>query len=151
MRTDQKLYVVTRRDLSPGAQAVQGMHALVEFQFEHPESADEWHSISNTLGFLSVADEKELNELCGLLFSLGIRHAMFREPDMGMSLTAIAIEATDQAMESVRPLKVALRELAPMGHQQGQRPLNSRSSGQHRVGALKWTLHQRIKQLLGFD
>ena len=151
MRTNQKLYVVTRRDLSPGAQAVQGMHALVEFQFEYPEDASEWHSVSNTLGFLSVADEKELNELCGLLFSLSIRHSLFREPDMGMSLTAIAIEATDQAMESVRQLKVALREYAPMGHQQGQRPLNSRSSGQHRVGALRWTLRQRVKQLLGFN
>lgn len=151
MQTNQKLYVVTRRDLSPGAQAVQGMHALVEFKFEYPEHASAWHAESNTLGFLSVPDEKALNELCGLLFSLDIRHTMFREPDMGYALTALAIEATDQAMESVRPLKVALREYAPMGHQQGQRPLNSRSSGQHRVGALRWTLRQRVKQMLGFD
>lgn len=116
MRTDQKLYVVTRRDLSPGAQAVQGMHALVEFQFEHSEKAREWHAESNTLGFLSVEDEKELNALAGQLFSLGIAHSMFREPDMGMSLTALAIEATDQARDALRHLPLAMKELrAPVG------------------------------------
>lgn len=116
MRTNQKLYVVTRRDLSPGAQAVQGMHALVEFQFEHPDKAREWHAESNTLGFLSVADEKELNELIGKLFHLDIAHSMFREPDLGMSLTAIAIEATDPAMEALRHLPLAMKELrAPVG------------------------------------
>jgi len=148
MRTNQKLYVVTRRDLSPGAQAVQGMHALVEFKFENPDQAREWHAESNTLGFLSVADEKELNELSGKLFSLGIAHSLFREPDMGMSLTALAIEATDQAMEAVRHLPLAMKELrASMGHQQGQRLLNPRSSGQHRVGAV-WKL---LKQGLGLS
>lgn len=144
MLDNQKLYVVTRRDLSPGAQAVQGMHALVEFQFEHPEQAKEWHSISNHLCFLSVDDEAVLSGLCGTLFARGIRHSQFREPDMGMSLTAIAIEATVEASEAVKHLKTALRNYAPMGHQQGQRLLTSRSSGQHRVGALAW-----IKQKLG--
>lgn len=144
MNYNQKLYVVTRRDLSPGAQAVQGMHALVEFQYEYRDHAAEWHAESNTLCFLAVPDEKALNELCGLLHQLDIRHSMFREPDMSYALTAVAIEATDQAMETVRPLKTALRDYAPMGHQQGQRTLNPRSSGQHRVGALEW-----IKQKLG--
>lgn len=116
MRTDQKLYVVTRRDLSPGAQAVQGKHALVEFMFEHPEKARQWYGESNTLGFLSVADEKELDYLVGKLSSLGIAHSMFREPDMGMSLTAIAVEATDQAAEALRHLPLAMKEFrAPVG------------------------------------
>jgi len=48
----QKLYIVTRSDLSPGAQAVQGMHALVEFVMRNPEKARLWYEGGNTLVFL---------------------------------------------------------------------------------------------------
>lgn len=109
MRPNQKLYVVTRRDLSPGAQAVQGMHALVEYSMYHKEAYLEWFRESNHLCFLSVGDEKELDALCGTLFTHDVVHTMFREPDMGMSLTAVAIEATDRASELVKKLKLALK------------------------------------------
>lgn len=109
MKPNQKLYVVTRRDLSPGAQAVQGMHALTEFSMYHPDQYKEWYGESNHLCFLSVPSEAELNTLCGALFRENVRYSTFLEPDFGMSLTAVAIEATDQASALVANLPLALR------------------------------------------
>lgn len=109
MRDNQKLYVVTRRDLSPGSQAVQGMHALVEFSMYHPNDYDDWYKQSNHLCFLVVNDEQELGSLCRKLYNAGVKFSDFREPDLGMSLTAIAIEATDQASSAVSSLSLALR------------------------------------------
>jgi hypothetical protein len=109
MRPNQKLYIVTRRDLPPGAQAVQGMHALVEFQHYWPNKTQTWHEESNHLCFLAVANEEELRSLCDTLFQARVVYSVFMEPDLGMSLTAIAIEATDRASELVSTLSLALR------------------------------------------
>ena len=109
MRDNQKLYVVSRRDLSPGAQAVQGMHALTEFSMHCTRQYEAWYRQSNHLCFLSVANEKELEQLCGHLFHTDIAHVTFREPDLFMALTAIVIEANDAASEMVARLPLALR------------------------------------------
>ena len=109
MRDNQKLYVVSRRDLIPGSQAVQGMHALTEFSMYWPKQYEAWYRQSNHLCFLSVANEQDLEVLCGILFREGVTHSTFREPDLNMALTAIAIEATDQASELVRDMPLALR------------------------------------------
>jgi hypothetical protein len=58
-----KLFLISRADLPPGQQAVQAAHALVEFQREHPEVADEWYRSSNHLAFLSAKDEPALEAL----------------------------------------------------------------------------------------
>lgn len=110
MRDNQKLYVVSRRDLNPGSQAVQGMHALTEFSMYYPREYEAWYRESNHLCFLSVSTERDLEILCGKLFRGGVIHCTFREPDLGMSLTAVAIEATDQASELVNDLPLALRQ-----------------------------------------
>jgi hypothetical protein len=52
-----KLHLVTRRDLSPGQQAVQAAHALREFIQHHPEVDRDWYERSNTLALLAVEDE----------------------------------------------------------------------------------------------
>lgn len=109
MRDNQKLYVVTRRDLIPGSQAVQGMHALTEFSMYFPAEYRQWYEKSNHLCFLSVENEEELDVLCGRIYSKDIKYAGFCEPDLGMALTAVAIEATDTASEVLRDLPLALR------------------------------------------
>jgi hypothetical protein len=38
-----KLYIITRRDLSAGAQCAQACHALSTFAREHPEAHKSWH------------------------------------------------------------------------------------------------------------
>lgn len=109
MKSNQKLYVVTRRDLSTGAQAVQGMHALVEFCLEYPSLAKRWHDKSNYLCFLSVADEQELQELADVAHENYIIRECFYEPDLNDSLTAVVLDATEEASKLVRHLPLALR------------------------------------------
>lgn len=87
-----KLFLVTRLDLPPGDQAVQAAHALRQFVAEHPSADKEWFEQSNTLALLAAPDEEALARMMDRAFDLGIRAAAFREPDLGGSLTAIAIE-----------------------------------------------------------
>lgn len=104
MQEGDKLYIVTRRDLSPGAQAVQGMHALREFVQAHPELDSEWYRTSNYLGFLSVEDERELTTLLNRCSLFGVQTALFQEPDLGGSLTAIAIAPSGRKLVAKLPL-----------------------------------------------
>lgn len=92
-----KLRVITRRDLPIQTQAVQAAHAAIDFQHQHSIEAKEWHTSSNYLVFLTVADEEELIKLISRAILTGIKHTIFREPDLGNKITAVAFEATDAA------------------------------------------------------
>lgn len=87
----EKLFLVTRKDLPPGQQAVQAAHAAREFQREHPVEERLWHEGSNTLAFLAVPDEEHLLHLLEKAQQKGISAAEFREPDRQNELTAIAL------------------------------------------------------------
>jgi hypothetical protein len=39
----EKLYIVTRRDLHPGARLAQSVHAAVAYALEHPAATRAWH------------------------------------------------------------------------------------------------------------
>lgn len=97
IKSNEKLRVVSRRDIRFGYQAVQSGHALVQFQHEHPELAKLWYNQSNYLAFLTVANEEELEMLIRKAESRGINYSVFREPDMGNEITAVAFEASDDA------------------------------------------------------
>jgi peptidyl-tRNA hydrolase len=86
-----KLYLVTRQDLPPGVQAVQSCHALRQFGAECPDVDKRWFEESNTLAFLCVSDERELGVLYQKAVKRNLPVAAFREPDLGNSLTAIAL------------------------------------------------------------
>ena len=105
-----KLYVVSRRDITAGYQSVQAQHALAEFIFEHPEIAREWHKNSNYLGFLSAADERELNRLIEMALLHNLKISVFREPDIGNEITAIAIQPGETSKKLVRNLPLGLKE-----------------------------------------
>ncbi len=82
---NDKLYVVTRNDLSKPQQAVQSGHALAEFLLNEETTWD-----NGTLVYLKVFNE---NELKRLTFNLGcgnISFVGFKEPDRNNELTAIA-------------------------------------------------------------
>jgi hypothetical protein len=103
-----KLYLVTRRDLDPGQQAVQAAHALTEFMLHHPEVAKDWYGRSNTLAFLSVADERALGVLLRKARDRFTPVSAFREPDRQDELTALAIGPEGKRL--VRDLPLALSE-----------------------------------------
>lgn len=106
MNQNSKLVTITRRDLSLGQQAVQSTHAAINFIFEHPERAGPWFYNSNYLCMLSVENEKELIKFIEKCEKLKLCYSVFREPDIGNQITAIAIEPsiTTQKMVSNLPL-----------------------------------------------
>lgn len=101
-----KLYLVTRRDLPPGARAAQLCHALRAFVEAHPAVDSVWYAESNTLVLLEVADEDALMRLAWEATMGGVPWSLFREPDLGDAATAIAIGPTGQTL--VRKLPLAL-------------------------------------------
>lgn len=101
-----RLYIVVRGDLAPGAQLAQSCHALRQFCDEHPEIDGKWFKESNTLVALSVEDEQELLKLQTKLWRRGFKHSLFREPDFGDEATALAIEPSGKG--ACRGLGLAL-------------------------------------------
>lgn len=87
-----KLYVVTRRDLLPGQQAVQAIHAVVEFCLEHPEIARTWHDASNHVALLAVSSEGDLFALADKAWFGKLAYSTFHEPDINDEMTAVVIE-----------------------------------------------------------
>lgn len=111
IKMGDKLYLVTRRDIAPGYQAVQSCHAIRQFTAEHPEVDTEWFTKSNYLALLSVENESELMRLLVAAGDLGLKWSAFREPDVGGAITAIAIEPHSKASELCKALPLALQEV----------------------------------------
>lgn len=107
----QKLIVITRRDLSPGQQAIQASHASIEFQYEHSEIAKEWNDNSKHLVFLSVENEEELKKFLQKIQFKDLRYSIFIEPDIGNQLTAICLEPGQVSQKLTSNLPLALKEL----------------------------------------
>lgn len=92
-----------------GSQAVQGMHSLVEFLIKHPDKSKHWYENSNSIIFLSVANEQELLDLIDKCKSKNIECCEFREPDLDNSLTSICIEPSGKTKKICYNLKLALK------------------------------------------
>jgi hypothetical protein len=84
------------------------MHALQEFGIQHPDITKEWYKCSNYLGFLSVRSENDLMALVFKAEGRGIRTAIFREPDIGDEVTAIALEPSPVSKKLCANLPLAL-------------------------------------------
>lgn len=108
MAPDEKLYLITRKNLKPGQQAVQAAHVMTQFLIEHAEIARAWHAQSNTLALLAAADENELQKIINRAFDYDIHTALFREPDLENSLTAIALEPGVKSQRLCKNLPLAL-------------------------------------------
>lgn len=110
IKEGDKLYIITREDISKGYQAVQSIHAAIDFGFNHPEIYQEWFKKSNYLGLLSVANEYELNNLIERAINSGIKFSVFKEPDIGNQITAITFEPGIKSKKLCANLKLALKE-----------------------------------------
>ncbi len=100
--------MITRTDLSPGYQAVQSIHAAIQFCMEHSETNKCWFEQSNYLGLLSVDSEAELVILAQEAENKGIKYSVFREPDIDNQITAIALEPGSKSKKLCNKLKLAL-------------------------------------------
>ena len=74
---------------------MQSAHAAIDFQHAHPMEASKWQSKSNYLALLTVENEEELYKLLERAEIRGIKHTIFREPDIQNQITAIAFEPSD--------------------------------------------------------
>jgi len=100
---------VTRRDLDPGYQLVQSAHAVADFVLEHPAEAKEWHEQSNYIVCLSTENELSLIDLISKLTRNGIKHTIFREPDIDNQITSVAIAPCEEARRMTSSLPLALK------------------------------------------
>lgn len=115
IQSTDKLYVVTRQDLFPGAQIAQSIHAVVDFGIEHTEIYREWHRISNYICVLAAKNEQELIRLIERLDKKQIKYSIFKEPDFDNELTAIAIEPGNPSKRLCSSYPLALKDLSLRG------------------------------------
>lgn len=108
-RIMERLYVVTRKDLIPGLQLAQSVHAAVAFVHQFPELEGKWYTISNNLACLACENEEELKARLELVKAHGLSATEFREPDLGDALTSFSVESG--AKKLLRDLPVALQDL----------------------------------------
>lgn len=105
-----RLFIVTRSDLEPGAIAAQSCHGLRAFAAKHPEIDEAWHRDSNNLVILAVPDEAALLALEKRMEANGFASAIFREPDFGDEATSLAIEPKAWRLLSSLPLALKTRQ-----------------------------------------
>ena len=111
----KKLYVIIRSDMSYGQQAVQGGHAAIQFQHDHPQIATQWHEESKYLAYLSAHNESHLKELMFKADIKQIKYSVFTEPDIGDEITAIALEPSDAASKFCSSLPLAFKSFNQIG------------------------------------
>lgn len=109
-----KLTIVTRKDITPGYQIAQAIHASNQFSVEHTEIFKEWHK-DPYLAVLSTQDENSLINLIDKAKDKGIKVSVFREPDIDNSITAIALEPSDLTRRLTSSLPLALKEFNLFG------------------------------------
>ena len=107
---NNKLIVITRKDLLPGYQALQSSHAAIQFQYDHPNIASEWNKKSKYLIFLSVENYNEFIKLIKKLINNDIRMSLFYEPDID-EYTAVAIEPGEKSRKLTSNLPLMLKEI----------------------------------------
>lgn len=81
------VYAIVRKDLSIPQQAVQAGHALIE-SIKTFKPTEEHPSVI----ICSVKNEKKLQDAISFLYDNGVKISVFKEPDIGNQMTALATE-----------------------------------------------------------
>ena len=79
-----------------------------EFSQQYPEIDQQWYSNSNYIALLSVENETALRWFIDRADMEGIKHAIFREPDIDNEITAIAMEPGKASKKICSSLPLAL-------------------------------------------
>lgn len=104
-----RLVLVTRGDLMPGYQSVQPAHALAEFMVTFPTVSRRWYKNHKNLVVLAAPSELALINLFKKAEELRLKCVIFKEPDIGNEVTAIAIEPNELTYRLTSSLPLALR------------------------------------------
>lgn len=95
--------------MTDGYKAVQSIHAAINFTFEHPDRAGPWFRNSNYLVLLEVENENKLKHLIRRCQQLNLAYSVFREPDIGNEITALAIEPSKVSRKLVSNLPLLFK------------------------------------------
>ena len=103
------MIIICSDDMTQGYKVVQSAHALADFAVKHQDEFLKWQMGSNYLCCLE-ASESKINRLIDKLDYLEIKYEIFREPDIGNQMTAIAVEAIsrEQHKKLFKNLKLTL-------------------------------------------
>lgn len=82
----------------------------MQFYFDWPQVAASWVAHSNFLVVVAVPDEQALADLAGAAVEEGIARTIVREPDLGNTITAVALQPSDEARRLCAELPLALKE-----------------------------------------
>jgi hypothetical protein len=119
------LTLVVRRDLHPGSQAAQLVHAAIQFQKEYPHIQDSWYNISNYVALLSCENEQALKDLINKAQEKGIKYSAFNEPDLYNSLTSVTLEPCVESTKLCSSFPLAFKEYSNIFTQtQGKEVIN---------------------------
>ena len=88
---------------------MQSAHAAINFTFDHPGRAGPWFKNSNYLVLLELKSEKQLVLLIQSCVRLDLKHSVFREPDIGNEITAVAIEPSELTQKVVRKIPLLFK------------------------------------------
>ena len=106
---NDKLYIVVRKDLTPGAKLAQSVHAAFRFADEWRHTTNDWMDNSEYICILEANNEAELNALLESAKQANIPNSHFIEPDFDNSLTAIALAPGPQSKRLCSNLSLALK------------------------------------------
>lgn len=105
----ERLHVIVRADLPPGAQLAQSNHATAEFSISHPALFYDWAKNQRNIVCMSIPNEAALADLLRLAELKGVHRACFHEPDFGGELTAIALGDGGEKITACLPLALRAR------------------------------------------
>ena len=98
-----------RKDLPIGLQLAQSCHVVFSFSQEHSLETKLWMEKSNYICCLAASDENELYQLIDSAEQNNIRFSVFKEPDIGDQITAVALAPGPSTKKLCSNLKLALK------------------------------------------
>ena len=111
IKEGDKLYVITRSDLSPGYRIAQSCHAAIQFVIEHNSVSSDWITISNYIAVLELPGESDLKHLIKKAYENKIPTSIFMEPDLSNEITAIALCPGEASKKLCSNIPLALKKM----------------------------------------
>ena len=96
-----RMYVLVLRHLSPIQKGIQAAHAITEYANVHgaTDQYKEWSRVDKTLVLLDVPSTDDFEDVMNDFIELGIKFAVFKEEDMGNTMTALCFIADDRVYD----------------------------------------------------
>ena len=103
----ERIYTITRKDISFGQKIVQSNHASTQYLIDHsPHTKGKWNN--GSIICLELGNEKSLKRWIKKLEDNDIAHSIFREPDMDNEITAISALSCGEIFHGIPLIKGAL-------------------------------------------